>query len=290
MSQKNVNKPNELALYELDAITEVFPAAHLLPEEDQIYLKTSEVDYEVAERMIESAGNFIQVNGKPIVQQAAQPRTEALRNLQIVAKTISTHPEPCTNYITGLKIFYAIRNNAFVLYYRPIKFCRTSVYHGAGNKRYGNYDSHENLNSYYYYDGTDFVEETDSEKLKEIKNHIGTYQDVVNGIKIRHNILAETPFTPYAPDDVTAVTFSFQEFFALMEANSLTNVIRIWNVIEGSEYPNSTYILHALLLSTESIISVGGNVIVYGFAKSFANLSHLCPPSCNKFQYQLVKI
>jgi hypothetical protein len=289
MSQKNANKLNELAFYELDAITEVFPAAPLLPGEDQIYLKTSEVDSEVAERMIESAGNFIQVNGKPIVQQAAQPRTEALRNLQVIAKNISTHPEPCTNYITGLKIFYAIRNNAFVLYYRPVKFCRTSIYPGPGNKKYGNYDSHENINSYYYYDGTDFVEETDSEKLQDIKNHIGSYQDAVYGIRIRHKILAETPFAPYAADDVTAVTFSFQEFFALIEANSLTNVIRIWNVIEGTEYPNSTDILHALLLSTESIISLDGNVIVYGFAKSFANLSHLCPPSCNKFQYQLVK-
>lgn len=293
MPQKNLTEVNSIELFELDPFAQAVPAGPVLPDEDEIYLMISAVDPKDAERYIETAGDFIWINNNPIIQQAAQPRIQAIRDLQAIAKSIPTNPEPCNNYITGLKIFYGIKNTAFILYYRPVKFCRSSLYDIGGRETWGTYQVYQDVNSYYYYDGTDFINETDAAKLQIIKDEINAYQDINNGVKIRRSQIVGTQRSSFIKSahrsgDVESVTFSFQEFFALMDANPVSNVIRIWNVIKGREHPNEN-LVHDLLLSAESIVSINGDVQIPTFTGPFADLSHLCPPSCNgDFDFRLV--
>ena len=252
----------------------------LLPNEDQIHLEVTEIEKNLGARWIEETETYLEIAGGKIGVLAAEFKLNAINQLQTAAEQLSTNPTPCANYLTGLKLFYAFKNGKFTLYYRPVKFCNLSKSYGQGSQLFGQYKLYENANSYFKYSDPNFVEVTDAAEKQAILAEIDAYKIQ---IKIKHR--DTDPLAPFISSvdisgDVCSVIFSFQEMLALGLASYGTSNIRIWNSVEVISYNLDQWNKHGLLLSTENVTSSGGSINVYAYQGSFANLSHMCPPSC----------
>lgn len=253
----------------------------VISNEEELHLEITEIDKKIAEPMIEESVNYLEINGNSIGLLAMEIPLLAFDSLWQKAGEIDPYPDSCTSYITGFKMFYAVREGVFTLYFRPVKFCLLSKCYGQGAQLFGRYKLHEVSSTYYKYVQPAFVEVTDSNEKNTILTEFANYRNLV---KIRHRD-GDTDRTPFIAEsditgDVCATIFSFQEVFALAEASSSSVNIRFWNSIEDVTYNNDRWNKHGLLLSTEVVTYAGPVISVHTYCGSFANLSHMCPPSC----------
>lgn len=104
-------------------------------------------------------------------------------------------------------------------------------------------------------------------------------------IQLKHK-QSETPSKFRLGKDVESVLFSFQEIGQLIDDNQ-TNYVSVWNAFakKPGTTSNDSICYHSILLGPDSL---NGPSKFFGpFPNKFANLAHLCPPSCEKVAFRI---
>lgn len=256
------------------------------PDEDQLYTEVSSVDSAEAERKIEDSRQFFAIGSTPLEPKIVELDTTEIDNLRDIAAGISTPNGD--KWVTALKLLYAIDSGGnFKLYYKPVKLSRgalTVKIAGPGNSFYYNYALRENANQFFKYEDDAFSEITTVTQLNVVSDDIARYSHPTAGIKIKPNRWDTLP-RPHnrltdEEGDVTSVILPFQTFKRLADANPGRPNIILWNSVKETIYGEKNYIKHDIIMSSDDITVVGGDIKVPTASGRFANLSHLCPPSC----------
>ncbi len=199
----------------------------------------------------------------------------AIAQLYDIARTQAT----CNPCVTGLRIIFGMRLNKMVFFYQPVFMCYDISQEGY-------MVNSSVLSQYYRYNTTT--------KLFEpvMQDTVTAYcQYYYDNVYIDHFEDGNyAPFTHVSQDvdwhgDTKSIIFSFQELFALYEANYP-------NESAGNRYCEDVIIRNAAayyyrfkinkdrLKHTLYVKTNGDGAVLYA-----ANLAHLCPPSCNQLNY-----
>lgn len=245
-----------------------------IPGENTLQLTIMEVETNLAIREIELSKTFLRIESKTVAPRVANINTAAIDSMLNFAKTL-TVSATCTNYVTGIKMEYAIGSNSLLgLYYKPVKFCRQFLASGQGVENFGIYTLPIEGPRYEY------INNTFSLAASDATTSISNYTTL---IKIQHTTTTTTPVpTTITPYDVTSVIFTFQELKALIDDNSGAKNLRIYNCMrEISIDPSISSLKHSLIVTTDNIkLYPNETKGRRSFKGKYANLSHLCPPSC----------
>lgn len=245
--------------------------------EDSIYLNPDIVTSGKADSILKTMQGCILLNGKAPDNFAAAISADTIASWQSEAE----HMKPGgtgSRYVTALKFSYGVdANSKMVLMYQPLclywvatSSSYTLTTAGMGNGRIFNGK------------GFDIIKPTDFDTKYGL-----TYR---NQLKIAHT---QDPSKldnfakvgdPMGPD-ATAAIYPFQEIYEMLNSNA-SDSLKIWNLgsKRKSVQDNNTYVRHDLLLGPPNLFLHLDSLIFY---KVFSDLSHLCPPSCSTFTYQL---
>lgn len=221
----------------------------------------------------------------PLALQAAVISTAAVAALAATATAMSCAlpPAACQGTVTGLKIMYALNGNSLVLYYKPLKFCRASRGFGQGVQYFGQYQVSEATDLYTYSAASSSFVPVTGAAIQQATTEINAYQQTKTGIQIVRSDTRRTGFvdTPTIVGDVKSLIFPIQELLAIGKSPGNKGNIYLWNSISEISSPGETPLVkHTLLLSSDDVTQSGNIVYVSALGSAFANLSHLCPPSC----------
>lgn len=248
-------------------------------DEDHLYAELSNFNRKEAEKLIELSCQFFQINGNRINQKAAELSLRAIEDFR--AEATALNDGTVTNYITAIQFLYAIRNNTFCFYYRPLLLNRSGgPYKGQGDVWISRYNVIANTDIYAF-NGTTFIKLTGPQKTVA-QNEIANYKSA-NGIRIKHywydtNYMAHNNIQDDT-GDVTSVIMPFQTFKYFSLANEGRDIIFLWSKVKESIHPDDTnQIKHDIVFSGDDINSNNGNIILPAAGGRFSNLSHLCPP------------
>jgi len=186
----------------------------------------------------------------------------------------------CTEYLTALRICYGLSTDftKVVALYQPVYLCNIGSIGGKTN-----YSLKRGLGNYYSYDPTSesFSRTTDSTCLERYKDSILIVHKVGESRSHFRN--------PPANDtlgDVNSIVFTFREIAAVINDNNATPYVKVWNAIQELTIVSvgETLNKHAIVLGPKQLriplkpfTSPCGSGL---FCNKFANLGHLCPPSC----------
>lgn len=239
-------------------------------KEDQLSLEMSPVEKDTANSEINNCNDHLAINGRSIKHLFDQVTVDALEFLRDQSLRLQSKTDPLLNFVTGLKLHFAINNDGLVLLYQPVYMTRQPS--SMGEPFYDVITG-----DFYTYDQTNnqFVSVSASDAYSWTNGY-------KRNIGIKHRL--DTTFTSFIQGlDTEAAIFPFQTIVALYSDNSVSSVF-FYNSIRQEPVGGSYSVKHCLLLSSEKL-ELNSN----SFAGKLANRSHLCPPSCNSLQYALIK-
>jgi hypothetical protein len=105
-----------------------------------------------------------------------------------------------------------------------------------------------------------------------------------NYMRIKHTPAGS--YEAYQNGDVTSVIFPYQEIDTLAAHNyeaDAEKYIYVCNAVKSQTISGTEYIKHSLILAADGLIPLDST----DFRRKFANLAHLCPPSCGLLIYTL---
>jgi hypothetical protein len=105
-----------------------------------------------------------------------------------------------------------------------------------------------------------------------------------NYMRIKHTPAGS--YEAYQNGDVTSVIFPYQEIDTLAAHNYEADAekhIYVCNAVKSQTISGTEYIKHSLILAADGLIPLDST----DFRRKFANLAHLCPPSCGLLIYTL---
>lgn len=235
-----------------------------------------------AEQAIESAPDYFKVNNVALSILAIEIKKAAIVSLHGIATELRCD---CEDSLLGLRIIYALSSNySLTFYFQPLLFCPVSeTVTGAGGRVYRRYELCTEGNFYTY-----APESLNFQLVTDIANkdaEVLRYQTPVTGLKV-----LDTGTTPFSwrnfidantiSGDVKSLIFSFDQIEEVYNRTGIDGKIRFWNAVGNLETKNYGVLTkHLLLLSSDDVTYSGNNVIPS--LRGFADLSHLCPPSCN---------
>ena len=189
----------------------------------------------------------------------------------------------CNDYISALKIYYGLSPDLkrITLLYQPVYYCRTS-YDATSHKAI--YDLHNPSPDVFY----KYTTANNAFVVASIadKTCIDRYK---SEILLRHSPSASpSAFDQSDPNgnlqDVEAVIYSFQEIYALIGDNA-TPYVKVYNAIRRITVDGTVVNKHDLLLAPAEFNSSG--TTAGSFLNCYADLAHLCPPSCFPVAFSL---
>jgi hypothetical protein len=198
----------------------------------------------------------------------------------------------CANFLTGIRITLGMQNNAIVFLYQPVYMHDTGTYRQENSYYVFDLDP----KTYYTYDPAKFL------FVKYNGDAAALCKNYYTNIRIIHtqDATLETFNQDFSgrqswKNDTKSIIFSFQEIFRLYHDNT--------NETDGQRYCKNIYIRngaanyrkgklnqwrikHTVLFSIDngslnSFLSLP-QITEVG---RFANLAHLCPPSCESLNY-----
>lgn len=285
MERKFIKKYGDSEIYAASAYNTYIASAPVYLEEDDLYTETSRVESEKAEINIELTSQFFRIGTSPIDSFVMNMKHSELEKLR-TAEAVKIPHNQGFSYVTGIKMIYAVKQSNFCLYFSPVKFSRDpKINPSIGNGLTINY-TYDIVDSgkIFKYENDAFIQITDADELVEINRQIQDYVRPGVGISLKpnrwepsyrnHNQL------PTIEGDTTSVILPFQTFEKFKLSNNLKDTFKLWNQVKDSVYNGKSYIKHDLIFSSDDIFSDKGDIIAPTFGGKFANLSHLCPPSC----------
>jgi hypothetical protein len=203
------------------------------------------------------------------------------------------------NHITAVKISYGLdKKNKICLLYTPLAFISPIPKYGSKSEFIGYEYTIVDKGDFYIHEGRGFRIATPEEQnfLKEYTN-IDPKQARIH---IKHKPKEE--LTPFKEGDVRSVIFSFQEIFALVQNNmdklsktarkfiNISNYIRQVSGVSGKENKHSLLMLSSNsirenasfsdFLESLELLDINSMLEFIDFLEKYADLPHLCPPSC----------
>jgi hypothetical protein len=200
-------------------------------------------------------------------------------------------------FVTVLEIQYGLNSGKIKLYYKPMCLAWNSS-SSSGGETYGTYSNYHSFDSNYFeHIASGFVRV--GYKL-QFQPDSASY---VTNIRIRHHMSDPTPgMFNWATDstgDVRAITYDFQEIYALIKDNHRSDVVKISNIAQ----PLTVVSTGASPFIKESVIMGPGNLLPGGhgpggggtgvFHDVYADLAGMCPPDCpgggGSIKYQIAR-
>lgn len=257
---------------EMNTASKQINLSTLLVAEDQLDLQMSPVTQDVAISEINNCNEFLTLNNRNINHLVTEIPNLAIDFLY--KKSMEMVPRS-GNYVTSLRLHFAVEQDAITLLFEPVIATRPS--NVLSEPTY----SVVKGENYYAYDPStkSFVE---AGKVDDPQNALISAYKANIGIKHR----GESTFNPFKPNlDTEAVIFPFQTLYTLMRDNRAESVF-FYNSIRKEDIGTSYGVKHCLLLSAKSL-PAEDLLQSYIYEGTFANRSHLCPPSCNVIQHAL---
>lgn len=258
----------------------------LINKEDNLLMRVVAVDGETALREIRHSLVYLGVgpSNTRLNIQAVAINTAAINDFTRTASIINCTLAPgiCQGTVTAIRIIYGLNTNSLTLYYKPVKLCRASRSYGQGGEYFGQYKGNEENTIYSYSSGSTTFTPLSGTALSNATAQIAKYQEANNGIQIfRDNTPDDFRSGDDISGDVKSIMFPLQELMAVAKSPGNKGLIYLWNSISEINSPNEKpFIKHTLLLSSDDVTNTGNVVYLPIYGSSFANLSHLCPPSC----------
>lgn len=180
----------------------------------------------------------------------------------------------CKDTIIGLRFVYGIdADYKMKLFYQPVCLSLTTT---TTNDSVAFFVSRDQPKVFYKYESAKgFSTATSTETLA-----IANYKQVF----INKNISTTAIWKPYQPDvDVGSVIFTFAEIGDLLDDGTKDTVF-VYNAAFLRAIPksNDSLINHSIILTIDGNL----NKLFSDFKGKYANLSHLCPPSCNNLTFK----
>jgi hypothetical protein len=278
------NKINELSALQTKTCA---PVTTTITGEDKIFLEVFPVDTLVAVTHIDSTKCMLLCNGLNTLSALGIETITAvaLNDFRKIATQIVPTSTSCTNFITGIRIIYGLQDNKILAFYRPVLGCRSNTLINSSSALQATYAINEGT-EYYQYTPTGFLQAKTVDDINNIKSFIQNYS---LSIVIKESTSTRT-FNPAqdSTGDVTSVIFPFQELFAITDVNVILSIC-LWNSIRWVSYNHAMHAKHSILLSPSNITALpfAPPVTVCDFKDSYANLGHLCPPSCGSIYFRL---
>jgi hypothetical protein len=226
----------------------------------------------IGEALIDKCKDSIRVDSSTYLNRVIEIiHKSALPSLKQKASDLRT--SDTDNSVLAVRIIYGLNaSKQMKLYYQPLFLKRTT---GNAIKAGAEYDPTATPDYYKYVSSPPSFSVVSSATVaaavSNYTNHI-TFRNSNNAHFRKFLNTANTDST----GDVKAVVYSFQEIDSLINGNP-TDVVYILNSAENIRANHKTYMRHSLLLGPDEKVQP-----IYMFYMMYGNLSHLCPPSCNK--------
>ncbi|MCW3103304.1 MAG: hypothetical protein JWO09_1744 [Bacteroidetes bacterium] len=236
--------------------------------EDSIQLEGHQVIRAAGESQMDLCHERIKMDSTfSLPHHAAGIRAKAFDTLEEIAYSFGP---ASAHYILALKINYGLdtTNKTMSLLYQPLLLDKDSTTTGRYLPK---------GNSTYYKYNTTF-------KRFEVATDISClqlYKDRITFKRPGQKYFSVFDTTNDITGDVESLVFSFQEIKKIIDENK-TEILYLCNAAEYVEDKDKVDIKHSILLGPDEITKT---LIFY---RKFANLSHLCPPSCNEHFYDLI--
>ncbi len=191
-------------------------------------------------------------------------------------QTCRTCTTNCRDTINGLRFVYGIdtTNYKIKLFYQPV--CLTLTATTNDSVRFAVIKKIDKTDTIFKYEpAKGFIPATPNETLA-----ISNYTQIV----INKNTSPTVSWQAYRQNvDVGSTIFSLAEIGDLLNDNS-KDTVSIYNAAFLKAISNSTdsLIYHSIILTVDGNI----NKLTGDFKGKYANLSHLCPPSCNQLTFK----
>jgi hypothetical protein len=242
----------------------------------------------VGEETVEISPSKIKLNGVAISIPAGEISSAQLAVFRDSAKAIPRDAGACGDWMPGMRIIYGQDGSFLVLYFQPVQLCAYSGKFLSPKGQQQHFDL-TNSGGFYTYIGGQFVKLSPAQ-IVDMNTKIDQYRKKKSagspyGVEILspNNVWGE--FVDNGDNDakgnVKSLVYPVDELITL--ANISGAKVKLWNAVETAEVTdgNTTYhTKHDILLSTGDVYNNGNDLIVPVNA-AFANLSHICPPSCN---------
>lgn len=264
--------------------------------EDKIDITDHIVEEEEAIDDIQNGTDWLSAYDDTLPALAQTIDTSSIYSLWRMVRNIHTQIGGCNNYVTALKISLGlnsdINNPKMELLYQPVYLCRIP---DNNNDDEDSYTVSFTTGDYYAYTKISntwtFAPVGDIESLNRYKENI----------RIKRYLLPWSREFRHDNDetgDVKSMIFPFQEIDSVITHNHASHVL-IWNYAFRSTLNMGIYTKHNLLLSPPLPLEVaqgsdkkllnfrGIDFLLAGYRGSYANRSHLCPPSCDEVTYKI---
>jgi hypothetical protein len=247
----------------------------------------SKVHNAVAKELVEATSTHITLNGSALDLFAEEIDAAELDSFEVYANALTCNPA-CADWMTGMRIIYSQDGASLKLYYQPILLCATNAARPGPKGNIQDFDLC-NSGSFYEYTSGRFKKLITQAQLDDMTNRIDNYKiakspDLPYGVQIKNPAGIWENFDATNDDNpagsVKSVVYPLGELISL----NTGRMVKLWNTVELTSVKKdgvtTLYHKHNILLSTENVTSAGTILNVPKDAK-FADLSHLCPPSCN---------
>lgn len=267
-----------------------YPVLKELLKEDAINIELNIVESGLGPPEIQKCIDHLQVENVALSQNELlihNIKFDAFTDLFLKARKIIGGK----NDIAALKISFGIDDsNKICLFFQPIGLVFQQKFFNNKYEQHAQYKIVEG--QLYRYD-----KDLDSfgTPVEDIKNEMGKYSQKIR-IKHADSERSCSVFRNYNEDneiygDVTSLIFSFQEIFAVFHDNNYKAYVQIYNCIRliPQADPATALNKHGLLLFASNDKSPHDFNLTFEstYQDQYADLSHLCPPSCDTLIYQL---
>jgi len=248
------------------------------------------VDTSLGKNLIERTPYFLRLNGIALPFLASEIDTNETNRMHDIAQALV--PVSCTtSTVTGLRILYGSdSNNQLKLYYQPLMFCFVDSTFSPPLGVKGRYRL-EVEGLYYHYEQVGGSLQFSEAESVQMSADLARYKDENTGLGIMRdgtNTFDYFRESDWFDGDTRSTVFTFQQIKDIYRSTVCNGFVRFWNApAKILKYNPPHYIRHILLLSTDNVTEVAGEINHGG--NHFSDLCHLCPISCNgeKFSFYL---
>lgn len=274
MHSSKITPVNEIVQAAESVAATKLAIAAMLPREDVLNL--SEVPVSLSEGWLEvaEADIYFRLAGNTLPHLIDSIPVEALENLFVIA---SEGYSPGENYLTGLRIHYAVKSEPHVSFspvYQPVYMKWIE-----GEKPNDIYEVQDNTN-FYELNGNIFV----PLGVEEANNRMNNYWQ---SVEIRSE--ASGSFAPPVKgESAESALFPFQSILTLIYENPITTEVCFYNSVRKETAVNrAERVQHCVLLLSDTLRETEGLAVRSTPDWPFINRSKLCPPACRALDYDV---